>query len=93
MIFALSNPTSKAECTIKEAYEYTDGRAIFTSGSPFNNYLNGDEIVSFSNTAYNAYLTPGLSRALTLGRIKRMHDELLLEATIAITDMLTENCK
>lgn len=93
MIFALSNPTSKAECTVEEAVRHTDGRAIFTSGSPFENYTDKNGNTTFSNTAYNAYVTPGLSRALTIGRIKKLYDELYLEATLAITDMQTENCK
>ncbi|KAF6164145.1 hypothetical protein GIB67_010115 [Kingdonia uniflora] len=89
IILALSNPTSKSECTSEEAYTWSEGRAIFASGSPFDpvNY-NGKDFVP--GQANNAYIFPGFGLGLVISGAIRVHDEMLLVAAEALAGQVTK---
>ena len=88
-IFALSNPTSKSECTAEAAYRFTDGRAIFASGSPFNPVdLRGEKFVP--SQCNNAYIFPGLGLGIVASQCRRVTDRMLLAAARALAAEVTE---
>nr|XP_043619177.1 NADP-dependent malic enzyme-like [Erigeron canadensis] len=89
LIMALSNPTSQAECTAEQAYTWTKGRAIFSSGSPFDPYeYNGKLFIP--GQANNAYIFPGLGFGLVMCGAIRVHDEMLLAASEALANQVTQ---
>ena len=90
VVFALSNPTSKAECTAQEAYDWSGGRAIFASGSPFPpcTYKGKTLVPGQSN---NAYVFPGIGLGVTACGAKRVTDEMFFASAKALADMTSSS--
>ena len=83
VVFALSNPTSKAECTAEQAYRWTEGRAVFASGSPFPAVAMGARILE-PGQANNSYIFPGVGLGLLLSRAPRVTDTMFVAAAQAL---------
>lgn len=87
IVFALSNPTANAECTAEQAYAWSEGRAIFASGSPFGPVSLGGRAYETSQ-ANNAYVFPGVGLGVLVSGASRVTDEMFLEAARALAGLV-----
>ena len=90
VIFALSNPTSQAECTAEQAYHWSEGRAIFASGSPFDPVKLGNKTLR-PGQANNAYIFPGLGLGVGVSGAARITDAMFLAAADALAACVSED--
>jgi malate dehydrogenase (oxaloacetate-decarboxylating)(NADP+) len=88
VLFALSNPTSRAECTADQAYRWSRGQALFASGSPFGS-VTYDGRVCRPGQGNNAYVFPGIGLGAVVCRARRIPDELFLSAARTLANLVT----
>ena len=89
IIFPYSNPTSHSECTAEEAYRWSEGRAVFASGSPFPPVRLNDQTF-VPGQGNNVYIFPAIGMAVYATRAKRMTEEMFIAAARAVAEQVTK---
>ncbi|TVY39184.1 NADP-dependent malic enzyme [Lachnellula subtilissima] len=91
ILFPLSNPLTKAECTFEQAVIWTEGTVIFASGSPFSpcTMKNGDSLTTYyPNQGNNVYVFPGIGLGAILAKASRITDAMIYTSAAALSGCL-----
>jgi malate dehydrogenase (oxaloacetate-decarboxylating) len=89
LVFPLSNPTSKSECTAEQAVTWSGGSAIVATGSPFAPVMH-DGVKHRIGQCNNAFIFPGVGLGVCVGKAKHVSDGMFLEAAKALATHVTE---
>jgi malate dehydrogenase (oxaloacetate-decarboxylating)(NADP+) len=87
IIFALSNPTDKAECTAEQAYAWSKGKALYAAGVQFPDVTLGGKVFH-PGQANNFYIFPAIGLATYAARPRRITDECFIVAAEASADQV-----
>lgn len=90
IIFALSNPTSKAECTAEQCYKYTEGRGIFASGSPFDPVTLPSGQTLYPGQGNNSYVFPGVALGVISCGLRHIDEDVFLTTAEVIAQQVTD---
>lgn len=90
MIFALSNPTSKAECTAKQAYTWSECKCLFACGSPFAPVAVGNKTF-VPRQGNNSYVFPGIGFGCIFVRAKTIPNQIFLTAAKTLANLVSES--
>merc|ERR1719491_1245373 len=90
IIFPLSNPTSRSECTAQEAQDATGGRCIFASGTGFKDVEIDGKVVA-SSQCNNRYIFPGLALGAALGQTSVVTNAMINASAEALVEMISED--
>jgi malate dehydrogenase (oxaloacetate-decarboxylating)(NADP+) len=89
IVFALSNPTSRAECTAEQAYAWSGGRALFASGSPFDPLdVDGQRFVPRQGN--NSYIFPGVGLGAVAVQASRVTDGMFMVAARRLAETVRD---
>ena len=89
MIFPYSNPTSRSECTAEQAYTWSEGRAVFASGSPFAPVRIGERTF-IPGQGNNVYIFPAMGMAAFATGARRVTDEMFIAAAGGVAEKVTQ---
>jgi len=90
VVFAMSNPTSNAECTAEQAFNTVGHHIIFASGSPFLDVDLGNGQIGHSNQGNNMYLFPGIGLGTLVSGARLISDGMLQAAAECLAECMTE---
>lgn len=89
IIFPYSNPTSRSECTAEEAYRWSNGKAVFASGSPFDPVVLGHQKF-VPGQGNNVYIFPAMGMAVLATESRLVPEELFITAARAVAEQVTQ---